>query len=116
MKKNIYWISAVIILVIVALFFLTGRVNDSTSLGMAELDSMNIIQVEMDVHGMVCNGCERLVEKKIREQDGIITVAASFRDSTVIVSFDSTQTSVDSLTHAVEAKGYKVAGKHFNIQ
>jgi copper chaperone CopZ len=110
MQKNIYWIAAVIILILVAVFIFTDRVNDATSPGMAELDSMNIIQVEMDVHGMVCNGCERLIEKKINEQDGILSVAASFRDSTVIVSYDSTKTKLDSLTHAVKAKGYKVAG------
>lgn len=108
MKRNTYWLAAVIILVVVVLFFLTGRVDDTSQT--TTIDTLNIVHVQMDVSGMVCNGCERLIEKKVKELDGIMVVAASFPDSSVMVSFDSTKTNLDSLSHAIESKGYVVDG------
>ena len=106
MKKSVTFIFAIIIVLFLMLFFFREKVNNHSDEVLS--DSLRLLEVEVSVSGMFCNGCAQSIEQKLIELDGVRTAVASFPDSNVIVSFDTTKVNNDSLTHAVESKGYKV--------
>lgn len=53
------------------------------------IDGSNILEVEFEVNGMICVGCEGYVEYVVNELEGIIEVKVLFKDVNVIVKFNS---------------------------
>jgi len=106
MKKTFWYVSIILFTVLAVIFLLIEQVNHSSD--SSALDSLHFTQVDMQVSGMFCNGCAGMIEAKLKENKGVSSAFASFPDSNVIVTFDSMQTNLDSLTHAIEIKGYGV--------
>lgn len=66
------------------------------------------ITKQIYVKGMVCNGCELEIEKKVKTIDGIIKVTANFANGTVIVIFDENKTTLTKIKTAITSINYEV--------
>lgn len=72
------------------------------------IDGSNISEVEFEVNGMTCAGCEGHVEHAVNELEGIIEVKASFKDANATVKFNSAQTNLAEIEEAIKSTDYKV--------
>ncbi|MCF7968888.1 MAG: cation transporter [Methylococcaceae bacterium] len=61
------------------------------------------------VTGMKCGGCEKTVQSAADAVPGVMSSKASSQDGSVQVEFDETQTNLDAIKQAVQAKGYPLA-------
>lgn len=69
------------------------------------------IQTVLHVNNMTCNHCEMTVEGGVKELAGIVSVKASYLDSTTTIKYDASKVSLASISQAIEKKGYKVEGE-----
>lgn len=60
------------------------------------------------VTGMKCGGCENIVTAKLNTVPGIISVTASSKEKKVDVEFDSKETDLSAIAHAITEAGYTV--------
>ncbi len=67
--------------------------------------------ITLAVEGMTCTGCEGTVKENVEKIAGVVSVKASHLDSTAVVSFDSTQTSIAAIEAAVTEAGYVFKGE-----
>ena len=67
--------------------------------------------ITLTVEGMTCTGCEGTVKESVEKIAGVVSVKASHLDSTAVVSFDSTQTSIAAIGDAVTEAGYVFKGE-----
>ncbi len=67
--------------------------------------------ITLAVEGMTCTGCEGTVKENVEKIAGVVSVKASHLDSTAVVSFDSTQTSIAAIGDAVTEAGYVFKGE-----
>lgn len=67
--------------------------------------------VTLAVSGMTCTGCENTVTEAVKKVTGVTNIKASFADSTAIVSFDPSKTSVDAIGAAITEAGYEFKGE-----
>lgn len=67
--------------------------------------------ITLSVEGMTCTGCEGTVQEAVEKIAGVTSVKASHLDSTAVVSFDSTQTSIATIGDAVTEAGYVFKGE-----
>jgi len=100
------YVPVLLLIIIAAVFLLLQPANHSSE--SSSSDSHNAAHVEIKVSGMVCDGCAGMIEAKLVELNGVNSAKASFPDSNVIVSYHPELTHPDSLSHAIEKKGYKV--------
>lgn len=68
----------------------------------------NIRQVNLEISGMTCTGCEEHVKHASFELEGVLQVAASHADANASVVFDNTKTTKEEIITAVNATGYTV--------
>lgn len=66
--------------------------------------------VNLSVEGMTCNGCEQTIQEAVLKINGVTEVKASYLDSLVVVSFDSTATGPDAFAQAITDAGYDFKG------
>lgn len=64
--------------------------------------------VVLAVTGMKCGGCEANVTTQLGAVNGVISVAASSKDSEVKVEFDPSLTSLDTIIDTITAAGFEV--------
>lgn len=69
-----------------------------------------LVIYKMDVKGMTCTGCENTVKKSVSQLDGVADISASHTDSSATVKFDTSKTSLDAISLAIQEKGYSVTG------
>jgi copper chaperone len=63
---------------------------------------------ELQVSGMNCGGCEMLIREALEELDGVVAAEASHRTGVVAVDYDPAKVTIDAITAAIEAEGFKV--------
>jgi Cu+-exporting ATPase len=68
-------------------------------------------ECSLAIEGMTCTGCENTIQEAVTKVQGIASVKASHLDSTAVVSFDSTQTSISAIGDAVTEAGYVFKGE-----
>ncbi len=73
-----------------------------------EIYEGNLEQVEFNITGMTCVGCEQHIIHAVNELEGIQSIEANYENGNAIVQFDKTKTNKDQLTEAINATGYKV--------
>ncbi|NJM16868.1 MAG: heavy-metal-associated domain-containing protein [Bacteroidales bacterium] len=74
------------------------------------IDSTKLASYAMHVEGMTCNGCENTIKEKISENHGVANVSASFQDSLVNVSLDTSLTQISEIEKTISDIGYTVHG------
>jgi sulfite exporter TauE/SafE/copper chaperone CopZ len=57
---------------------------------------------------MVCNSCEKIIEKNVKKLNGVQNIKASFKTSTVTISYDSDLCSYLDIKRAITNSGYTV--------
>jgi len=63
------------------------------------------------IEGMTCSGCENTISEAVTKIAGITEIKASHLDSTAVVSFDSTQTSLAAIGEVINEAGYVYKGE-----
>lgn len=108
---NVFFTRILVIIFIVTAIWSCGGNSGSheTSEDASEqvsFDPANLETIEIEVHGMTCNGCERTVQTAVGQLAGVKEVKASHTDSTATVTFDKTKTSFAEMKSAINDKGY----------
>lgn len=67
-------------------------------------------QVDMQVSGMSCSGCERRIDNALARLDGVRQSGADHRTGRVRVAFDPAEVSVAAVRARIEQLGYAVVG------
>lgn len=66
-------------------------------------------ETTLRISGMTCDGCVKNITKKLEELEGVASAKVSLKDSTAIISYDSTKINKQSFIDAIEKnKKYKV--------
>lgn len=76
-----------------------------------EVEASGIQQLNMEVKGMTCSGCEEHVKHALNRLDGILEADVSYEESRATVKFDTSQTSSDEIIEAINDTGYKVVNQ-----
>ena len=77
----------------------------------AAISKEHLSHIHLDVSGMTCEGCENAIVASINKLEGIQEASASHSNAEATIVFDSTLTSVHSISHAIEDAGYSVDGQ-----
>lgn len=64
----------------------------------------------LEIEGMTCNGCEKTIQKAIRNIPGVMEVDASHKNGIAKVKVDSSRFNPAEYKSAVEGVGYKMLG------
>jgi len=111
MKNSIIWISICAIMLVACKAKTTesaGGENSTTTDLIVNPDAL--IQLDLNVEGMTCTGCENTINTGVSEIAGVVEVKSSFQDGKTIVKFDSTLTDVTKISQVITDKGYSVNG------
>lgn len=65
-------------------------------------------QVNLSVSGMTCIGCEKRVERSLKDLDGVRHVNADHQAGAVTVMVDDAQTDEAAVRARIEQAGYQV--------
>ena len=63
---------------------------------------------QIDIKGMMCGGCETIIEDAVAEIEGVIDVKADYPKAKCTVSFEDNKTSLDRIYKVIEDKGYQL--------
>lgn len=66
----------------------------------------NITQLNLEIKGMTCTGCEEHIEHAASGVDGVTYIDASFEEGKATIQFDQTIASEQEVIDAVNATGY----------
>ena len=105
--KNLFFIALIAA-------FIVGCAGKSTSIeNAAEVTTTAVANktVTLAIEGMTCTGCENTVKESVTKIAGVTEIKASHLDSTAVVSFDSTKTTVAAIGEAVTEAGYVFKGE-----
>ena len=93
--------------------FIAGCAGKSTSTDNAQAttEAVGNKTVTLAVSGMTCTGCENTVTEAVTKVEGVSSIKASFADSTAVVSFDPSKTSIDAIGAAITEAGYDFKGE-----
>jgi len=67
-------------------------------------------QVKLEVNGMHCKSCAKIIQDRLSEMQGVESAEASFADETVKVSFDDGKVSREKIEAELGGLGYPVKG------
>ena len=67
--------------------------------------------ITLTVDNMNCADCPYIVKKSLERVSGVASVTVSYRDKTVVVTYDDAQTDIPSLRAATTNAGYPSAPK-----
>lgn len=106
LMRNLFFIALIAV-------FMAGCSGKSTSTDNAAQSTTAVANktVSLVIDGMTCTGCENTIQEAVTKIPGIVTIKASHLDSTAVVSFDSTQTSVAAIGEAITVAGYDFKGE-----
>ncbi len=92
--------------------FIAGCAGKSTSTDNAAVTTTAVANktVTLAVDGMTCTGCESTVSESVTKIAGVTSIKASHLDSTAVVSFDSTKTTIAAIGDAITEAGYEFKG------
>lgn len=68
----------------------------------------NIQQIDLEIAGMTCTGCEEHVTHASYEVDGVLKAVSSYEEGSATIVFDNTKTTKEEVINAVNATGYSV--------
>ncbi|MCM3538716.1 copper chaperone CopZ [Priestia endophytica] len=65
-------------------------------------------KVTLSVQGMSCGHCVKAIEGSVGQLNGVQHVEVNLNEAKVIVEFDSSQVSLDSIKETIDDQGYDV--------
>jgi mercuric ion transport protein len=72
------------------------------------VSSDNVQELNFNVEGMTCAGCEENVKHAVNGLPGILEVTANYEEGTANVKYDKSKTNKQAIIEAIDATGYKV--------
>ncbi|RLA16693.1 MAG: heavy metal transport/detoxification protein [Gammaproteobacteria bacterium] len=63
---------------------------------------------EITIKGMMCGGCESIIEEAVSEIEGVLEVKSDYPTGKCQVSFDNSMTSLENIHKIIEQKGYGI--------
>lgn len=108
--KNIFYV------ILIAAFFAgcSGKSTSTDGTTKSATVAMANKTVTLAIEGMTCTGCENTIQEEVTKIAGITSIKASHLDSTAVVSFDTTQTSITAIGDAITEAGYVFKGVKVN--
>jgi mercuric ion binding protein len=94
--------------------FIAGCAGKSTSTdnaGQAATTAVADKTVTLAIEGMTCTDCENTIQEAVTKIDGVKSIKASHLDSTAVVSFDASKTSIADIGKAITEAGYEFKGE-----
>ncbi len=82
--------------------------KEATKTQTEEVNSADLVRIELKVEGMTCTGCENTIKTKIAELGDIKSVEASHVDGVVKVELPEGAVSTEDIKKAIAAAGYTV--------
>ena len=80
----------------------------NTSKVVVYVKESNISEVEYNIKGMTCSGCEAHIESEVNKLKGIILVKANHEKGNTFVKYDKTKVVNNEIKDAVKKTGYKI--------
>jgi copper chaperone len=65
--------------------------------------------INLNVEGITCGGCEKSIRNALLEQNGVSEVTASHETGVVAIAFDESKIQQQQLKQAIEDAGFDVA-------
>ena len=65
--------------------------------------------INLNVEGITCGGCEKSIRNALLEQNGVSEVTASHETGVVAIDFDDSKIQQPQLKQAIEDAGFDVA-------
>jgi sulfite exporter TauE/SafE/copper chaperone CopZ len=62
--------------------------------------------IKFEINNMVCNSCEKIIEKSLNKMHGIYSVTVSYSSGEAEVIFNPNKISVEEITEAINKAGY----------
>lgn len=87
---------------------------DNSQKTTADIEISNIQQINFDIKGMTCTGCEEHVKHAVNEVEGVTSVSASFEDGKATVQYVKQKVSKESIIDAINETGYTVVKSEVN--
>jgi len=88
-----------------------GKSSGTDNTGKSAASAVANKTVTLAIEGMTCTGCENTIQEAVTKIAGVTSVKASHLDSTAVVSFDTTMTSISAIGDAVTQAGYDFKGE-----
>ncbi len=70
--------------------------------------SNNLTYLKFNIEGMVCTGCETIIENKLKKLEGIEHVKSDYIKKNVMILFNNELLETDQIIRAIERLDYKV--------
>ena len=100
------------LILIFALFFLAAcQSNTKKAESDSKAETVQVVQyeeIEFDVTGMTCTGCENSVENGLKQMDGVKEVKASHKNNKVTIKVEKDKLSREEIAQKIETVGYGV--------
>ena len=80
----------------------------NTSKVVVYVKESSISEVEYNIKGMTCSGCEAHIESEVNKLKGIILVKANHEKGNTFVKYDKTKVVNNEIKDAVKKTGYKI--------
>ena len=108
--KNLFFIALIAA-------FIAGCSGKSTSTDNAQTTTTAVANktVTLAIEGMTCTGCENTIQEAVTKIDGVNSIKASHLDSTAVVSFDESKTSIAAIGDAINEAGYVYKGEKTTV-
>lgn len=97
--------------VILVAAFIAGCTGKSKITDNAPTTAVASKTVTLAISSMTCTECENTVKEAATKVEGVSDIKASFADSTAIVCFDLSKTSVEAIGAAITEAGYEFKGE-----
>jgi len=88
-----------------------GNSNPGSEQSSAKAEPTLFSELQLDVKGMTCEGCENAIIRSLDRLDGVYSSDASHEDDLVTIKYDPDVVGLDQITEAITKTGYTVAGK-----
>ncbi len=72
------------------------------------VSSDNVQELNFDIKGMTCTGCEVHLKHAVNKLPGILEVTANYEEGTAYVRYDNSKINKQAIVDAIDATGYKV--------
>jgi len=76
----------------------------------------HLTHISFPIRGMTCASCVNHVERALKSVPGVSEVSVNFATESVSLDFDSTLTTPELLTHAVQEAGYEIPVQSHTIK
>jgi copper chaperone CopZ len=106
--KKLFLIGLIVLAILTACQNKTAKDDSVNANEEIVLNDANTVMVNMDIEGMTCGGCETTIQDGVSALNGIAEVKASYVDGKAYVKVDTSISSLEDVSSAIESKGYHV--------